>query len=300
MPPRPANDVQPTFGQDYQPNQAVRVNLSALATQEKLTPYQVIEKFARKVPALGQPGTPPTPGIIGGESLTNPVWAMDKNSSYLNKADLAKAGLGTYERIAAANRLVNSTVDKLFKAGETNKGLAAGGLSAGLLTTALDPAVIDAASQGNYDQAIIKGGINSAIGAFTGKGIQSGLNLAANAGYLRPAAAVASALPLAGGVLGGLSLVGTGQALNRAYRARTGADWVTRNQPSARPYVGGPTATPTVQPRMGTAVLNGKPVKVPYGSVAGTKVVGRPWWDQLGSKATDFANLLNRGSIIGR
>ena len=51
---------------------------------------------------------------------------------------------------------------------------------------------------------------------------------------------------------------------------------------------------------MGKAILNNKIVQVPYGSVAGTKTVGRPWWDQLGSKATDFANLLNRGSIIGR
>jgi hypothetical protein len=294
------NNTLDTFHSNYEPNQALRANLSALAEREGLTPYQVIEKFARKVPALGPPNTPPTPGVIGGISISNPVWAMDKNSSYLDKADLTKAGLGTYEKSVAANKLVNSTVDKLLKTGEANKGLAAGGLSAGLLSTVLDPEVIDAASQGNYEQAIIKGGINSAIGAFTGKGIQSGLNLATKTGYLRPAAAVASALPLAGGVLGGLSLVGTGQALNRAYKARTGADWVTRNQPSARSYVGGPTATPAVQPRMGTAVLNSKPVKVPYGSVAGTRIVGRPWWDKLGSKATDFANLLNRGSVIGR
>ena len=294
------NNTQPTFERTYKPEEVLRKNLSVLAEREGLDPYQVIEKFARKVPALGQPSTPPTPGIVGGESIGNPVLAMNENSSYLNRANLASAGLNTEARIAAANRFVNSTVGKLFKTGEANKGLAAGGLSAGLLATALDPAVIDAAAQGNYDQAIIKGGINSAIGAFTGKGIQSGLNLAANAGYLRPAAAVASALPYAGGVLGGLGLVGTGQALDRAYRARTGTNWVTRNQPGARPNIPGPVTTPTIQPRMGTATLNNRQIRVPYGSVAGTKIVGRPWWDQLGSKAKDFANLLNRGSVIGR
>jgi hypothetical protein len=82
--------------------------------------------------------------------------------------------------------------------------------------------------------------------------------------------------------------------------SNTVTDWITRNQPNARSYVSVPETTPTIQPRMGNAVLNNKIVQVPYGSVAGTKTVGRPWWDQLGSKATDFANLLNRGSIIGR
>jgi hypothetical protein len=138
------------------------------------------------------------------------------------------------------------------------------------------------------------------MGAAMGAGIDAGKAALINAGYVRPAVALAGALPVAAGVGGGLGLIATGQALNRAYKTRTGTDWITRNQPNARSYVPAPETTPTIQPRMGSAVLNNKVVQVPYGSVAGTKTVGRPWWDQLGSKATDFANLLNRGSIIGR
>jgi hypothetical protein len=288
------------FADSYSPNNALRENLSRLAKNEGLTPYQTIEKFARKVPALGQPSTPPTPGIIGAESISNPVFSIDKNSAYLNKTNLAAAGLTTEARIAAANRLVNSTVDRLIKKGSTTKGLALGGLSTGLLATTLDPDVIDAASKGDHETALIKGGLNSSIGAVTGKGIQSGLNALTNAGYARPAVVTAQALPAVGGVMGGLSLIATGQALNRAYKSRTGSDWVTRNQPSTNSFVPAPNFTPSIQPRIGSAVLNNQAIQVPYGSVAGAKTVGRPWWDQLGSKATDFANLLNRGSIIGR
>ena len=85
--------------------------------------------------------------------------------------------------------------------------------------------------------------------------------------------------------------------LNRAYRSQTGKDFVTRNQPASpnSTYTG---PTPTIQPRTGTAILNGKPVQVPYGSVAGQRKVGRPWWDTAGSK---FQGLLNSFSpIIGR
>jgi hypothetical protein len=296
-----ALDYEESFFTDsYKPNKTLRENLSRLANKEGLDPYQTIEKFARKVPALGQPSTPPTPGIVGAESLFNPVFSIDKNSTYLNKTNLTAAGLNTEARIAAANRLVNSTVDSLIQKGSATKGLALGGLSAGLLSAALDPDVIDAASKGDYETGLIKAGVDSGIGAVTGKGIQSGLNALANAGYVRPAVIAAQTLPAVGGVMGGLGLIATGQALNRAYKTRTGTDWITRNQPSARSYVPAPEVTPTIQPRMGKAILNNKIVQVPYGSVAGTKTVGRPWWDQLGSKATDFANLLNRGSIIGR
>ena len=58
--------------------------------------------------------------------------------------------------------------------------------------------------------------------------------------------------------------------------------------------------TPTIQPRMGTAIRGGKPVQVPYGSVAGIKQVGRPWWDVAGSKFQGMLDALNAGSIIGR
>ena len=110
---------------------------------------------------------------------------------------------------------------------------------------------------------------------------------------------MAGALPLAGGVLAGLGAVETGKALNRAYKTQTGRDWVNRNQvPTSYPAFAGPT--PTIQPRMGTAILNGKPVQVPFGSVAGTKKVGRPWWDVVGSKFENVLNRFNAGSIIGR
>ena len=102
---------------------------------------------------------------------------------------------------------------------------------------------------------------------------------------------------MTGGVLAGLGAIETGKVLNRAYRSQTGKDFVTRNQPASS-YSNYTGPTPTIKPRMGTAILGGKPVQVPYGSVAGERKVGRPWWDTAGSK---FQSLLNSFSpIIGR
>jgi hypothetical protein len=171
--------------------------------------------------------------------------------------------------------------------------------AAGGIATALDPAVIDALSEGNYTQAGTTALLNTSAGALTGGGIGKGLQALQAAGYARPAAVIGASLPIAGGILAGIGAIETGKALNRAYRARTGTDWTTRNQ-TQQPTIPQSSVTPSIQPRMGTAILGGKPVQVPYGSVAGTKTVGRPWWDQLGSKAEAFANLLNSGSVIGR
>ena len=86
-------------------------------------------------------------------------------------------------------------------------------------------------------------------------------------------------------------------AADEAYRQTTGKSWTQRNKP-ASPYSTYAGPTPTIQPRMGTAILGGRPVQVPYGSVAGEKRVGRPWWDKAGSQ---FQGLLNRfNPIIGR
>ena len=209
-------------------------------------------------------------------------------------------------RPQAANKLLDRTVKNLIEESKPIQGLGIGGLATGAVATAMDPGVIDALSRGDYQQAGTTAALNTAIGSATGGATAKGLQALQAAGYARPAAVIGSALPLVGGVLGGLSAIETGKALNRAYRAQTGKDWVTRNQPAnATPaYTLGPTqlfgATPTVKPRMGKAILNGQLIDVPYGSVAGTKTVGRPWWDQAGSRLQKFADLLNRGSIFGR
>lgn len=212
---------------------------------------------------------------------------------------------GTYEveinrdvlRPKAANKLLNKTVENLIKQSEPLRGLGIGGLATGAIATAADPAVIGALARGDYTQAGTTAAINTTIGSAIGGATGKGLQLLRNAGYARPAAAIGSALPLAGGVLAGLGAVETGKALNRVYKAQTGKDWVTRNQP-ASPYSTYAGPTPTIQPRMGTAILGGRPVQVPYGSVAGEKRVGRPWWDKAGSQ---FQGLLNRfNPIIGR
>lgn len=129
-----------------------------------------------------------------------------------------------------------------------------------------------------------------------GKEFAEGLPIAVGIGGA-VASAPALATPVA--VLGTTAaLTRGGQAINQVYRNATGRDWVDRNRVQSRPAYAGPT--PQVVPRMGTAILNGKPVQVPYGSVAGQRQVGRPWWDLLGSKVQSFADVLNRGSIVGR
>lgn len=337
-------------------------NLNRLAQAESLTPYQTIEKYARKVPALGDPAIPSTPAIQSNLSkfpAQGP--AISPFGKFAAKTDLRQLGIlppgdkATYSpfvvdgfetqfkhiyprygaltlenvdtytapvdsndifaellndkqkvvinrdvlRPQAANKFLNKTADKLIQQAKPIQGLGIGGLAAGAIATAMDPAIIDALSRGDYLQAGTSAVVNTSIGSAVGGVTAKGLQALQGAGYARPAAAVASALPLAGGVLAGLGAAETGKALNRVYKAQTGKDWVTRNQPSnSYPVPVGPT--PTIQPRMGTAILGGKPVQVPYGSVAGTKKVGRPWWDTLGSKAQQFADLLNRGSIIGR
>ena len=83
------------------------------------------------------------------------------------------------------------------------------------------------------------------------------------------AVAAAPALAPVATVLGGsMAITKTGNAIDEAYRQTTGKSWRERNQPVS-PYSTYTGPTPAIQPRMGTAILGGKPVQVPYGSVAG-------------------------------
>lgn len=331
------------------PGDILRQNLKQLATAENITESQAIERFARLVPNIGEPSTPPTPAVMGrlGEfpvqqqtispfgpfasktdlrqvgilppgdkAIYSPFnvdanlqdkhvnrWHEDRPKYDASAVDVINEGkLTIYRdklRPQAANKLLDRTVGNLIEQSKPIQSLGLGGLATGAVATAMDSAVIDALSRGDYQQAGTTAALNTAIGSATGGATAKGLQALQAAGYARPAAAIGSALPLAGGVLGGIGAIETGKALNRAYKERTGKDWVTRNQPaSATPTYAGPT--PSVKPRMGQAVLNGQLINVPYGSVAGTKQVGRPWWDQAGSRLQQFANLLNRGSIFGR
>lgn len=337
-------------------------NLNRLAEAEGLTPYQVIEKYARNVPALGESVTPPTEAITG-KTSEFPVQGqrISPFGKFASKTDLRQIGilppsdkasytafkvdefdklfkyeyprynasniqqLNTYTtpinpldpfgeaeeglseliinrdklRPQAANKLLDRTVKNLVEQSKPIQGLGLGGLATGAIATAMDPAVIDALARGDYTQAGTAAAVNTALGSAVGGATAKGLQALRAAGYARPAAAVGSALPLAGGVLAGLGAIETGRALNRVYRGQTGKDWATRNQP-ASPYSTYTGPTPSVQPRMGKAVLNNKIIDVPYGSVAGIKQVGRPWWEQAGSRLQKFADLLNSGSIIGR
>ena len=337
-------------------------NLNRLAESEGLTPYQSIEKYARTVPALGDPITPPTPAVAGRASefpVEGP--GISPFGRFASKTDLRQIGIlppsdkakykafnvdeldqafkyvyprydasniqpvDTYTtsvnpldpfgktkegldeliinrdklRPMAANKLLNRTVKNLLEQAKPIRGLGFGGLAAGGIATAMDPAVIDALSRGDYREAGTTAALNTTIGSAVGGATAKGLQALTAAGYARPAAAIASSLPLAGGVLGGLGLAETGKALNRAYKERTGKDWTDRNKAIINtPAYTGPT--PTIQPRTGTAFLGGKPVQVPYGSIAGQKTIGRPWWDKAGSQIEKFANFFNSGSIIGR
>ena len=354
------------------PGNLLDENLQRLADAEGISPSQAIEKFARLVPNVGEPVTPPTPAVTG-QIGKFPIEGQTTNpfGSFASKTDLRQIGIlppvdktryspftvdefdttfkhvyprynasaierinphtriietmlakGTEEaqkefaeninnpsydliinrdalRPQAANKLLNRTVENLVEQSKPIKGLGLGGFAAGSIATAMDPAVVDALSRGNYMQAGTTAALNTAIGSAVGGATAKGLQALQAAGYARPAAAVGSALPLAGGLLAGQGLVETGKALNRVYKSRSGKDFATRNQvPSSYPTYAG--STPTIQPRMGTAILGGKPVQVPYGSVAGTKTVGRPWWDVVGSKFEDALNRFNAGSIIGR
>ena len=236
-------------------------------------------------------------GITPVDTYTNPINVLDPFGTAqenLSKVTIYRDNL----RPQAANKLLNKTVENLIEQSKPIQSLGLGGLATGAIATAMDPAVIDALAQGNYMQAGTTAALNTAVGSATGGATAKGLQALRAAGYARPAAAIGSSLPAVGGVLGGIGLIETGKALNRAYRAQTGKDFPTRNQPiTPTPYTG---PTPSVQPRMGKAVLNGRLVDVPYGSVAGTKTVGRPWWDKAGSTFQGLLNRFNAGSIIGR
>jgi hypothetical protein len=352
-----AKNLKPT----QRPGDVLKENLQKLADAEGISTAQAIEKFARLVPNIGEPATPPTAAVTG-RTGEFPFQGQTGSpfGSFAAKTDLRQIGIlppsdkaryspfkvdefdtmfkyvyprynassinpiyknvnpdlsddfEIVQRIGdelvisrdalrpqAANKLLNKTVENLIKQSKPIQGLGLGGLAAGGIATAMDPAVIDALSRGDYLQAGTTAALNTAIGSAVGGAAAKGLQALRGAGYARPAAAVGGALPLAGGLLAGQGLVETGKALNRAYKSRTGKDFVNRDQvPSTYPAYAGPT--PTIQPRMGTAILGGKPVQVPYGSVAGTKTVGRPWWDVIGSKFEDALNRFNAGSIIGR
>lgn len=147
-----------------------------------------------------------------------------------------------------------------------------------------------------------------AVNRFTNEGLQGGAAQMAQdyASGIPMAVAMGAATTLvpaigtaAAPVVGGAALIRGGEAINQAYLNATGKNFPTRNVVGQQGSVyAGPT--PTIKPRTGTAILGGKPIQVPYGSVAGVKKVGRPWWDQAGSRIQQFADLLNRGSIFGR
>ena len=349
-------ELRPT----QKPGDILRQNLEQLAKAENITPSQAIEKFARLVPSVGEPVSPPTTAVSGraGEFPAQGQ-AISPFGRFASKTDLRQIGilppgdkatytafeidevdkllkyqkprynainteaLNTYSmpvdpedifgetkegiselilsrdklRPQAANKLLNKTVANLVEQSKPIQGLGLGGLATGAIATAMDPAVIDALSRGDYGQAATTAAVNTGVGSAVGGATAKGLQALRAAGYARPAAAIGSVLPAAGGVLAGLGVVETGKALNRAYKAQTGKNFVTRNQP-ASPYSTYAGPTPTIKPRMGTAILGGKPVQVPYGSVAGERKVGRPWWDKAG---TQFQGLLNSFSpMLGR
>jgi hypothetical protein len=355
--------TQNSKGATKRPGDVLRANLETLARSENITASQAAEKYARLIPNIGEPVTPPTPAIIAkvGEIPVQGQMASPFGR-FAAKTDLRQIGIlppgdkanyspfavdefrnifqprttrynaislkeltpskvlpsspgslfdedfmeGTYQfninrdvlRPKAANKLLNKTTETLIEQAKPVRGLGLGGLATGGILTAMDPGVIDALARGDYQQAGTTAALNTVIGSVTGGATAKGLQALQAAGYARPAAAIGSTLPAVGGALAGLGLIETGKALNRAYRAQTGKDFPTRNQPvQPTPYTG---PTPSVQPRMGKAVLNGRLVDVPYGSVAGTKTVGRPWWDKAGSAFEGLLNRFNAGSIIGR
>jgi len=350
-------------GPRKKPGDVLRANLETLASSENISPSQAAEKYARLIPNVGEPLTPPTIAVSarGGEFPVQGQMASPFGR-FAAKTDLRQIGIlppgdkaiyspftvdeftnvfqpentrynasslkeitpskvvpaspgslfdedfikGSYQfninrdvlRPQAANKLLNKTTETLIEQAKPVRGLGLGGLATGGILTAMDPAVIDALARGDYQQAGTTAALNTAIGSVTGGATAKGLQALQAAGYARPAAAIGSTLPAVGGALAGLGLVETGKALNRVYRGQTGKDFPTRNQPvQPTPYTG---PTPSIQPRMGKAVLNGRLVDVPYGSVAGTKTVGRPWWDKAGSTFQGLLNRFNAGSIIGR
>jgi hypothetical protein len=350
------------FSSNKKPGDILQENLEALAKAENITTSQAIERFARLVPNVGEPSTPPTEAIAGKVSrFPAQGQGISPSGSFASKTDLRQLGilppsdkasyspfkvdefdklfkyvyprynasniqeLDTYStpvdpldpfgesqegvskliinrdklRPQAANKLLDKRVANLVEQSKPIQGLGLGGLAAGAIGTAMDPAVIDALARGDYQQAGTTAAVNTAVGSAVGGGTAKALQGLRAAGYARPAAIVGGGLPVAAGALAGLGIIETSEALNRAYKGQTGKDWITRNQPASpnSTYTG---PTPTIQPRMGTAILNGKPVQVPYGSVAGTRTVGRPWWDKAGSGFQNLLNRFNAGSIIGR
>ena len=356
--------TQSSRGPRKKPGYVLRANLETLASSENISPSQAAEKYARLIPNVGKPVTPPTPAISakGGEFPIQGQMASPFGR-FAAQTDLRRIGIlppgdkakyspfevnefnasfqhihprygashleeltpsrvvpalpgslfdedfieGTYRlninrdvlRPQAANKLLNKTTKTLIEQAKPIRGMGFGGLATGGVLTAMDPAVIDALSRGDYQQAGTTAALNTAIGSAVGGGVAKGLQALQGAGYARPAAAIGSAMPAVGGVLAGLGVAESIKALDRAYQGATGRGWTTRNQVrTSYPTYTGPT--PTIQPRMGTAIKGGKEIQVPYGSVAGMKQVGRPWWDVAGSKFQGLLNQFNAGSVIGR
>ena len=349
----------------------LKTNLTRLAEAEGITPSQVVERYARLVPNVGEPTIPPTAAVIGSQGKFpmegGPV--ASPTGSFAAKTDLRQLGIlppadkASYSPFAvdefdavfnhvyprygasslkpvdpykqmieinaskgmqeamdefakninnpihaltidrdklrplAANKLLDQTTKRLIEQGKPVRNLGLMGAATGALTTVMDPGVIDALSRGDYLGAGATGAINTAIGSAVGGGIGKGLQALQAAGYARPAAAIGGAVPVAGAVLTGLGAAETVKALDRAYERTTGKKWTERNQVrTSYPTYTGPT--PEIRPRMATAILGGKEIQVPHGSLAGMKKVGRPWWDTLGSQLTDWVNVLGRDESI--
>ena len=333
------------------PGDILETNLKRLAKAEGITPSQVVERYARLVPNVGEPTIPPTAAVFGSQGKFpmegGPV--ASPTGSFAAKTDLRQLGIlppadktsyspfavdefdavfnhvyprygaSSLKRITpsdssnlgisnliinrdklrplAANKLLDQTAKRLIEQGKPVRNLGLMGVATGALTTVMDPGVIDALSRGDYLGAGATGAINTAIGSAVGGGIGKGLQALQAAGYARPAAAIGGAVPVAGAVLTGLGAAETVKALDRAYERTTGKKWTERNQVrTSYPTYTGPT--PEIKPRMATAILGGKEIQVPYGSLAGMKKVGRPWWDTLGSQLTNWVNVLGKDEPI--
>lgn len=151
--------------------------------------------------------------------------------------------------------------------------LTGGGLVAGALYS---PEVFEDFEKGQYASGLLKAGASATTGAAAEGLVRAGVVKAAQAGIAAPARALALANPVVASVATATLAPGSSpqpQAVG-TYKGST----VFRNPQGA--LVAAPGGKPI---RLGQAVKGGKPVFVPWGSVAGTQVgpriVGRPWWD---------------------
>lgn len=274
------------------PGKAFKELVEGYAERRGMPPVQALESIATPVPPLGR-----SDRFAGRLPVFEQFATAQADPESLRRSGLGTAYTASSTRNLDGLHLVSDPgewhlqrqfevnprlVTPVTRAGNFLRRQSGVGLMAGI-DVALNPEINQALKEGRTADAVFQGGLSVGGGVATEFAVKRGLSALANRGVTAPLQVAAQAAsPLAAIQMAALAERSTPDPYAGRYQGQT----VSRHQGTGgeqlRVQRQGPGNPGSV--RLGEAVLNGRKVFVPYGSVAGerrvgAKKIGRPLWD---------------------